>query len=264
MTSLALNQKDTYAIESAVRSAIEMVVNVLHRVNNEKLQEYHTNMIEKHKENQKLRGEVEVAAKELEILRRHARNLEHLFRHSDRHSDNQLHSASESIPQKLVDDGQEAISMADWQNSEFRTITSAAEPQGGPNDYQNSPTNITEAPGYSNSNRGPQSPVPNPVSTIVVKEEPSEMEAVYIKWEMSGCNVGNQHEGLAQMEEFEGECGINKENGTQLSEESVHMESQRRCYWNPSTRQMQEQMSPIMKQYKMEQRSMGLLLIRIV
>lgn len=254
MTSLALNQKDTYAIESAVRSAIEMVMNVLYRVNNEKLQEYHRNMIEKHKENQKLKGEVEVAAKELEILRRHARNLEHLFRHSDRPSDNQLHSGNEDIPQRVDDDGHEPSSMADWQSSEFKTITSAAEPQGGPNDYQNSPTNIIEAPGYSNSSQGPHSPLPNPVSTIVVKEEPSEMDTVYIKWEMSGHSVGNQHEGLAQMEEFEGECGLNKENGTQLGEESVLMESQRRCFWNPSTRQMQEQMSPIMKQYKMEQR----------
>ncbi|XP_067094617.1 uncharacterized protein [Osmerus mordax] len=254
MTSLALNQKDSHAIESAVRSAIEMVVNVLYRVNSEKMQEYHKHMTEKHKENQKLRNEVKVAEKELEIIRRHAKNLEDLFRHSDRPYDNQNPSGSSrstSTPQRLVVDGNESTSMANWQSQGFNEL------QGGSSDYQNPSTNVTEAPGFSKSVRGSLSPSSVPLPTVVVKEEPSDMDAVYIKWEMSEQSLESQHEDLALIEDsLEGECGHSKENGSlsQLSVASVDMGNPRRYYWNSSTRQIQDEMSPAIKKQIMDQR----------
>lgn len=62
--------------------------------------------------------------------------------------------------------------------------------------HQNPISHSAEESGLLAERTRGQSPSPSPVTRPVIKEEPSDIETFYIKWEMSEEGIGEQQEGL--------------------------------------------------------------------
>ncbi|XP_071239457.1 uncharacterized protein [Salvelinus alpinus] len=206
--SFLQNEDDTRAVEHAVRTAIHNVLSVISSINSTKIQEYQSKLAEKDKENETLKRKVKTAEREITALRG-----------SFEFSGNECHQVRSSTyalsPEmqrgKPICNENEVSSRADWRidfpslggrtpPQVFSQCKDTALPTGASTIYmshhQNPSSHSAEESGLLAERTRGQSPSPSPVTRPVIKEEPSDIETFYIKWEMSEEGIGEQREGL--------------------------------------------------------------------
>ncbi|KAJ7985463.1 hypothetical protein DPEC_G00352290 [Dallia pectoralis] len=203
--SIFPNQEDALAVENAVRTAIHTVVTVISRINSARIQDYQRRFAEKDRENETLKRRVKKAEREISALRG-----------SIEISGNECHQVRTSnyAPSPEMPTGEanchkdEVTSEADWRSdfpsmdapphvsSQYQNTT---HPTGAAIDMahrQNQTFHVELQSGCSAVRSNGQSPSPRPVTGPIIKEEPTDMDTFFIKWEMSEENIGVEQEDL--------------------------------------------------------------------
>lgn len=196
-----LRDDEALVVENAIRLAIDSIINVLYGVNSARTHEYQRMVADRDKEIQRLECRLKEIEHELQVLRRQGctcRMLEkeaasRSFVGSQTSSDPQRGEQSEFEPSCI-----DAVMTAEPQECEmsislglFARPPSHFSSQSHESALQSSPSRVgldrssishsSESSGVSEAARN----LPTSPSSLVVKEEPCDIDTVLIKWEMS-------------------------------------------------------------------------------
>ncbi|KAK5620359.1 hypothetical protein CRENBAI_025147 [Crenichthys baileyi] len=188
-----LRDEETVVVENAVRLAIDSVLNVLYGVNGAKTREYQRMVADKDKEIQRLEGRLTEIERELQVLRRQGCTCE-LFEARTRISGNrqtleQIRSEPGGVYPEVTAGPQEcdmnlSLSVYAQPSSHFPSQYHGSILRSSPSclGLNSSCTPCSsEASGVTEDSRN----LPTSPSSLVVKEEPSDVDAVLIEWELS-------------------------------------------------------------------------------
>ncbi|XP_019897094.2 uncharacterized protein zgc:113210 isoform X2 [Esox lucius] len=160
------NEESARAVENAIRTAIHTVMDVIYNVNNTKILEYESKVAQRDKENEALKRKLKKAEDELTAFRVGL-------------------SIGLSAPSSQRDFGKPTTMCPENESAretEWRM------------DFSSLDVGSLE-PGRPAERIRIQSPSPSPVTSAVIKEEPTDTGSFYIKWEMSEQSIGEQQEG---------------------------------------------------------------------
>ncbi|XP_036395644.1 uncharacterized protein LOC118785181 [Megalops cyprinoides] len=219
------SNEDVRAIEDAVRAAIKVVLKVFCTINNNKVQGYHKKMAAKDKENEVLRIRMERAERELITLRRFRRSVEQCganvtmdsngdgsFGHDSGLSSEDNGKQRLCVSPEVDDEHKDVLSQCMWKTEFVRSY------EGMDSGVHAQDREATECgvEGFTESDLNPQEPSEravspvllqdqptgqpetgrklsaSPVTPLEVKEEPLDLDTVYIKWEVSEESIGRE------------------------------------------------------------------------
>ncbi|XP_045081931.1 uncharacterized protein LOC121543089 isoform X2 [Coregonus clupeaformis] len=162
MNSCLQNEENARAVENAIRTAVNTVMDVIYNMNCTKILEYERKVAERDKENETLKCKLKKAEDELTAFRV---GLSFEF---------PALSPERDFGKPMCNEN-EVASETDWR-MDFPSLDAGT-------------------PGLSAERTRGQSPSPSPV----IKEEPADTGSFYIKWEMSEESIAEQQEGLGPM-----------------------------------------------------------------
>uniref|UniRef100_A0A1A7Z737 Uncharacterized protein n=1 Tax=Iconisemion striatum TaxID=60296 RepID=A0A1A7Z737_9TELE len=196
-----LRDEEALVVENAVRLAIDSVLNVLYGVNSARTREYQRMVADRDKEIQRLESRLTELENELQVLRRHGCTCG-LFEDRARSSGNRQtgeQSGFESGEGDSAGPGPQECEMR-LSLGVFARPSSHVSSQSHESVLLSSPSQLgldatytsrsSEASGVTEAARH----LTTPPSGLVVKEEPCEIDAVLIKWEMSEERVAEPQE----------------------------------------------------------------------
>ncbi|KAM6994561.1 uncharacterized protein LKV04_006924 [Tautogolabrus adspersus] len=196
-----LRDDEALVVENAIRLAIDSIINVLYGVNSARTHEHQRMVADRDKEIQRLERKVREAEHELKVLRRQGCSSSMLF--EDEHS-LVTGSQSSSDPREREQSGFEPSCMdpemtavqqecemsislglfarpASHVSSQSHESTLLSSHSGTVLD-QTCTSHSSESSGVSDAARNLPTP---PSSSVVIKEEPCDIDTVLIKWEMN-------------------------------------------------------------------------------
>uniref|UniRef100_A0A1A8J0R6 Uncharacterized protein n=1 Tax=Nothobranchius kuhntae TaxID=321403 RepID=A0A1A8J0R6_NOTKU len=196
-----LRDEEALVVENAVRLAIDSVLNVLYGVNSARTREYQRMVADRDKEIQRLESRLTELENELQVLRRHGCTCG-LFENRARGSGNRQtgeQSGFESGEGDCAGPGPQECEMR-LSLGVFARPPSHVSSQSHESVLLSSPSQLgldptytsrsSEASGVTEAARH----LTTPPSSLVVKEEPCEVDAVLVKWEMSEERVAEPQE----------------------------------------------------------------------
>ncbi|KAM9405643.1 uncharacterized protein ACWYII_028836 isoform 1-T1 [Salvelinus alpinus] len=166
MNSCLQNEENARAVENAIRTAVNTVMDVIYNMNSTKILEYERKVAERDKENETLKCKLKKAEDELTAFR-----VGLSFEFS-------ALSPGRDFGKPMCNEN-EVASENDWR-MDFPSLNAGT-------------------PGLSAERTRGQSPSASPVTSPVIKEEPADTGSFYIKWEMSEESIAEQQEGLGPM-----------------------------------------------------------------
>ncbi|XP_029595585.1 uncharacterized protein zgc:113210 isoform X2 [Salmo trutta] len=166
MNSCLHKEENARAVENAIRTAVNTVMDVIYNMNSTKILEYERKVAERDKENETLKCKLKKAEDELTTFR-----VGLSFELSGL-------SPERDFGKPMCHEN-EVASENDWR-MDFPSLNAGT-------------------PGLSADRARGQSPSAIPVTSPVIKEEPADTGSFYIKWEMSEESIAEQQEGLGPM-----------------------------------------------------------------
>lgn len=205
-----LRDDEALVVENAIRLAIDSIINVLYGVNSARTHEYQRMVADRDKEIQRLECRLKEIEYELQVLRRQGCTCGMLGKEAASHS--LVAPQTSADPQKAEQSGFEPNCVgtemtAGQQECEmsislglFARPPSHVSSQSHESALPSSPSRMgldqsctshsSESSGGSEAARNP----PTSPSSLVVKEEPCDIDTVLIKWEMSEERFGEHQE----------------------------------------------------------------------
>ncbi|XP_076594144.1 uncharacterized protein LOC143325127 isoform X1 [Chaetodon auriga] len=205
-----LRDDEALVVENAIRLAIDSIINVLYGVNSARTHEYQRMVADRDKEIQRLECRLKEIEYELQVLRRQGCTCGMFEKETASHS--LVGPQTSADPQKAEQSGFEpncvgAEMTAGQQECEmsislglFARPPSHVSSQSHESALPSSPSRMgldqsctsrsSESSGGSEAARNP----PTSPSSLVVKEEPCDIDTVLIKWEMSEERFGEHQE----------------------------------------------------------------------
>ncbi|KAJ7985464.1 hypothetical protein DPEC_G00352300, partial [Dallia pectoralis] len=167
------NEESARAVENAIRTAIHTVMDVICNVNNAKILEYESKVVQRDKENEVLKCKLKKAEDELTAFRVGL-------------------SFELSAPSSQRDFGKPTTTM----RPEIEAARGTEWRMDFPSKQQCPGLDADSLePGLSAERTRIRSPSPSPVTSAVIKEEPADTGSFYIKWEMSEQSIVEQQGG---------------------------------------------------------------------
>lgn len=193
-----LRDEEVLVVENAIRLAIDSIINVLYGVNSSRTHEYQRMVADRDKEIQRLECRLTEIEHELQVLRRHGctcglSGTEHRVggsQDSDDGQDAEQSGFEAGFTDPEVTAGQQecemTISLGLFARPPSHVSSQSHEsaPLSSPSRVgldQTCPSHSSEASGSTEAARN----IPTSPSSLVVKEEPCDIDTVLIKWEMS-------------------------------------------------------------------------------
>ncbi|XP_007570609.1 uncharacterized protein LOC103150802 [Poecilia formosa] len=188
-----LHDEEAVVVENAVRLAIDSVLNVLYGVNGARTREYQRMVADRDKEIQRLEGRLTEIERELQVLRRHGCTCG-LFEAGSRTSANrqtgeQIRSEAGGVGPEVTAGPQDcdlslSLGVYPRPSSHFPSQyheTLLPSPPSYLGITSTCTSRSSEASGGTEAARN----LPTSPSSLVVKEEPCDVDAVLIEWELS-------------------------------------------------------------------------------
>ncbi|XP_051261869.1 uncharacterized protein LOC127366709 [Dicentrarchus labrax] len=235
-----MRDEEAAVVENAIRLAIDSIINVLYGVNSARTHECQRMVADRDKEIQRLEGRLREIEHELQVLRRHGCTCGMFEEETAAHSLGGSEAAGD--PQKTEPSGFEPSCIdsemtAGQQECEmsislglFARPPSHVSSQSHESALPSSPSRIgleqtctshsSESSGVSEAARN----LPTSPSSLVVKEEPYDIDTVLIKWEMSEERFGEHQESTGSPYQDKESTGSKKklENRERKSSETPH------------------------------------------
>ncbi|KAM4735576.1 uncharacterized protein FYW61_006028 [Anableps anableps] len=188
-----LHDEEAVVVENAIRLAIDSVLNVLYGVNGARTREYQRMVADRDKEIQRLEGRLTEIERELQVLRRHGCTCG-LFEAGTRISGNrqtgeQIRSEAGGLGPEVTAGPQEcdlslSLGVYPRPSSHFPSQYHESILPSPPSCLGLNSTCTSRSSEASGVTEGARN-LPTSPSSLVVKEEPCDVDAVLIEWELS-------------------------------------------------------------------------------